>query len=142
QGTANLHGEYEVTVTGGKATLVLDGNLAGTETWTATYTVGGGTPISDDLAVTWSPGAVASVQLMARKTGTSGWNFDEFVVNWNDSIDIRVQLNDAKGNPITGQPVTIQTIEGTAHHGQPFCGGEECVIQGTTGGTGGTLTRT
>jgi len=134
-------GTYVVQVVGGKATLVLDGNLAGTENWTATYTVGGGT-LEDQLDVTWSAGALASVQLMARKTGTSGWNFDEFVVNWNDSIDIRVQLNDAKGNPITGQPVTIQTIEGTAHHGQPFCDDEECVIQGTTGGTGGTLTRT
>src|SRR5690606_13030558 len=123
----------------GKATLAFTGETkAGTDRWKATA----GTASSSELTVTWKPGALASVQLMARKTGTSGWNFDEFVVNWNDSIDIRVQLNDAKGNPITGQPVTIQTIEGTAHHGQPFCDDEECVIQGTTGGTGGTLTRT
>src|SRR5690606_28013787 len=35
QGTAERDDSYVVTVIDGKATLLLDGNLAGTETWTA-----------------------------------------------------------------------------------------------------------
>ncbi|ACZ38966.1 Ig-like domain-containing protein [Sphaerobacter thermophilus] len=139
QGTAEPDDSYVVTVIDGKATLLLDGNLAGTETWTAKFTPAGGAEISNDLAVTWSPGAVATVTLDARKSGATSdqWVETEFLSPWNDTVEFRVIVRDAKGNGIPNQTVTIQTTGGTAHHGQAGCSSGECQLTGTTGGTGG-----
>ena len=114
-------GKIKVQVSGGKATITLDGNLAGKEIWKASYSFGTtNVDAGDGLEVDWAAGAVSSVTLEVRDaSGTpDNWQSQSVMLPFGGTVEFRVTAKDQHGNGVPGAAVALNLTGGNTDHAE------------------------
>jgi len=115
------NGKVQVAVLDGVAKITLAGNLAGSESWSATY-VDNSNVTGATLDIVWAAGAVTNVTLEVRTGGQTpgAWSSTGVTVTYdetNDSfgtVEFRVTATDGHNNPVPGATVSLNITGGNA----------------------------
>lgn len=114
-------GKVQVAIVDGVAKITLAGNLAGTESWSATY-VDNSTVTGGPLNIDWTAGAVTNVTLEVRTGGQTpgAWSSTGVTVTYDETnnnfgtVEFRVTATDGHNNPVPGATVSLNITGGNA----------------------------